>query len=159
MEEVPKTNVETESHNDLKIQTSLSDRLSFNLIDQLHNATISLSKQSFEIKKICLTIEVASLTLIAQFVSNKIDKALFIAGFIIPITFYLLDVMTYFYQDRLRGRMIKEENLIRSRNKTENIPNKHSKCRIWRSFFNSSHLIYLTLIIIDVILGLCLKVF
>ena len=46
---------------------TLSDELNWNQIEQLHNATTGLSRQSFEIKKICLTLEIASLTLIAKF--------------------------------------------------------------------------------------------
>jgi len=132
-------------------ERSLPDELNWNQINQLHNATSVLSKQSFEIKKICLTLEIASLTLMAKFSNNTLDYSFFIAGLIIPFTFYILDVMTYFYQDRLREKMIIEENKIRVRNDQDEKINDKNKFRFYRSIKNSSHLIYLVLIIIDTI--------
>lgn len=135
------------------------DELNWNQIEQLHNATAALSKQSFEIKKICLTLEVASLTLIAKFLNNNLDLSLFVTGLIIPVFFYLLDTMTYYYQDKLRSKMIKEENIIRVRYQEEEKENPHNSWRLLRSFFNHSHWIYLALIALDIVLGKCLEVF
>lgn len=125
----------------------------------MHNATLGLSKQCFELKKICLTIEIAIITIIAKFVNNGLDLSYFIAGILILLFFYLLDTLTYFYQDRLRERMVNEENKLRMRHNEEVKQFTQKGNRILRSFFNVSHLIYLILIIADVIIGIYLKVF
>jgi hypothetical protein len=138
---------------------TLPDELNWIQIEQLHNATRGLSKQSFEIKKICLTLEIATLTLIAKFLENNIDLSLFVAGLIIPVFFYLLDAMTYFYQDKLRGLMIKEENSIRARYQETEKDNPHNSKRLFRSFFNNSHWIYFALVVLDIALGFFLDVF
>lgn len=129
-----------------------ADDLTWKTIDQLHNATSNFSKQSFDIKKVCLTVEVAAMTLIGNFVDDKLDLALFVAGLIIPLIFYFLDCTTYYYQDSLRGKMIKEENLFRARYGLSIKDNPHESRKIFRSVLNWSHWIYLALIILDLIL-------
>jgi hypothetical protein len=133
------------------------DELTWKTISQLHNATSNFSKQSFEIKKVCLTVEVAALTLIGNFVNDKLDLALFVTGLIIPIIFYFLDCTTYYYQDSLRGKMVKEENLFRTRYNIPILDNPHTQNKICRSIFNWSHWIYAALILLDIILLIIFK--
>lgn len=127
-----------------------------NLIDQLHNATLNMSKQCFEIKKICLTIELTVLTFVLNFVSNNDACCLYIAflGLAIPLSFWILDSLSYYYQDSLRSTMIKEGNRIRDEYRLSTLENKHDRnitSRLFLSFFNLSQLLYYILIVADYI--------
>ena len=125
-------------------------------IDQLHNATLNISKQCFEIKKLCLTIEVTTLTFTLNITSNIDDCYLYIAflGLIIPLIFWILDSLTYYYQDKLRYRMLKTENEIRNEYGLSMIENKHDRStflRLYHSAINLSQTLYCILGIIDLI--------
>lgn len=74
-------------------------------IEQLHKAVLQMSSNCFEIKRLCVTVLVASGTLIATFTNKKLDPAMFIAGAVIAIFFWLLDAQSYYYQEKLRARM------------------------------------------------------
>jgi hypothetical protein len=137
--------------------TVIEDNLTWKTMDQLHNATSNFSKQSFEIKKICLTLEVAALTLIGNFVNSKLDLALFVTGLIIAVLFYLLDVMTYYYQTQLRGKMLRVENEYRLRHQMTEKVNDFFNKPILRSFFNWSHWIYGAIIVLDIVLYFVFK--
>lgn len=137
--------------------SSPEDVLTIKKIDQLHNATSMFSKQSFEIKKVFLTIEVAALTLISNFVETELYLALFVTALIIALIFYLLDSVTYYYQNKLRGIMVDEENQFRTRNLIQPILNPHSHKALCSSFINWSHWIYLAVALLDVILFFIFK--
>ena len=127
-----------------------------NQIDQLHNATLNISKQCFEIKKLCLTIELTALTFTLNFTSNTYDCCLFIAflGLIIPLIFWILDSLTYYYQDVLRYRMLEIENVVRKKNNLPKEKNRHKRstcCRLYHSAFNRSQILYCILGISDLI--------
>lgn len=86
--------------NDLKNKISLQDSLDREEIDQLHKAVLGFSTKSFEIKKLCVTVEVSACTLAATIFCdyNDIDAFWIIKKFIflhIPILFYLVDISTF----------------------------------------------------------------
>lgn len=137
--------------------TEVKDNLTWKTMDQLHNATSNFSKQSFEIKKVCLTVEIAALTLIGNFVSSKLDLALFVAGIIIAVLFYFLDVMTYYYQTSLRGKMLIVENEYRVLHNMTVKSNTFLTNLVCRSFFNWSHWIYGAIVILDIVLYFIFK--
>jgi len=135
---------------------TLQDKLDWQTIDQLHNATLQISKQSFEIKKLCVVVLVSVLTLILKLLENQLDLSLFFISVIIISIFYFLDCLTYYYQDKLRGLMITTENKIRERYEVELRENKHEgETRLFRTVINLSHSIYLILLMLDIVF-LCL---
>lgn len=141
-----------------KYEKTLADELDWNTINQLHSATLNISNQSFEIKKLCVTIEIAVLAFIAKFSQDKVDTSLFITGFIVPLMFYGVDCVTYFYQDKLRGVMIVFENTIRSRYELPERNNEHNKGnRKFVAMFNHSHWLYAVLIVLDIAIYLAYK--
>lgn len=136
------------------------DSLDMENIRQLHNATLALSNQSFEIKKLCVTLYIAfltfSLTLSTKFSTSKefIDFFVLI-GTCICLTFYMADCMTYYYQKSLRNVMNKTTLQIKVRNNI-NVPPRSSNNKIklfLKSLFNGSQLIYLGLLLITLLIA------
>ena len=99
---------------------TLEDELDWKLLDQLHGAVSQISSFCFEIKKFCVTTTFVVLTLLVKFTSDKLDHSLFAAGLLIPICFWFLDSIGYYYQVKLRGTMenIRQKILARG---TDNI--------------------------------------
>lgn len=136
-------------------------------IDQLHKVVMNFSSQSTEIKKMCITVEVAALTLITTIFKGNYSELSFtiltlLILFLVPILFYGIDIYTYYYQDKLRGLMLESENNIRKRNKldthTEKRFNKNNKERIRRAIKSYSNMIYWALLAIAFI-GLFVALF
>lgn len=136
-------------------------------IDQLHKVVMNFSSQSTEIKKMCITVEVAALTLITTIFKENYSEPSFtiltlLILFLVPILFYSIDIYTYYYQDKLRGVMFKCENNIRERNEldilTEERFDTNNKERIRRAIKSYSNMIYWALLIIAFI-GLCVVIF
>jgi hypothetical protein len=84
---------------------TLEDELDWKLLDQLYGVVSQISGFCFEIKKICVTTEFVVMTLLVKFTTDKLDHSLFVAGFVIPVCFWFLDAVGYYYQVRLRGSM------------------------------------------------------
>ncbi|HDR8184936.1 TPA: hypothetical protein QC116_004393 [Bacillus thuringiensis] len=136
-------------------------------IDQLHKVVMNFSSQSIEIKKMCITVEVAALTLITTIFKGNYSEPSFTIStllilFLVPILFYGIDIYTYYYQDKLRGLMLESENNIRKRNKLDTRREKrfdrNNKKRIRRAIKSYSNMIYWALLIIAFI-GLFIVLF
>lgn len=150
---------------------TIEDSLNRMQIDQLHNATLNFSKNSLETKKLCVTAEIASVTLLLGNQENNeirdIYMVLCVSSIVIAILFYIVDIFLYYYQDKLRDAMLKEENYIRLRHGIQlrtsvrqsagNNRRIFSENRIIRSVFNSSQVMYWILIMISSIILLILN--
>lgn len=147
---------------------AIMDDFSKSNIEQLHKVVLNFSSQSFEIKKLCVTVEIAALTLIAtifkdNYASSSFTMLIKLIGLLVPLFFYLLDICTYYYQDKLRLVMFNEENVIRQRHGIELLKNKRftkAKCPTWgrigRAIVNGSNLVYWGLIILAVVICIVL---
>lgn len=137
------------------------DSLDMKQIDQLHEVVLNLSKNCFEIKKLCLAVLSSGLLFINFFTSKNIDLSHFIAGAIIISFFYLLDVQCFFYQVKIRIRMQEIVDALVKRSISQivvigfGIPlskyRLHSN-RLFHSCFNSSMLFYWMLGLLDLLL-------
>jgi len=83
---------------------TLDDELDWKLMDQLHGAVSQFSSFCFEIKKFCVTTVFVLLSLIVS-LTKSVDLSMFVAGFVVPISFWVLDTTAYYYQVKIRGRM------------------------------------------------------
>lgn len=142
---------------------SLNDEMDKISIEQLHKAVLQFSSNCFELKKLCVTILVSASVLIATFTGKLLDPSLFVGGGIIIVIFWILDVQSYYYQEKLRDRMRDLANKITARQVqgiiVEGIgmplpKERGDSSRLIRSFFNSSMLFYLLLIALDVFLAI-----
>lgn len=143
-------------------QKKISDELDKIQIDQLHKATLNFSNNSLETKKLCVTVQIAVYTLLAGIYKDSPLSNLVIAlellGILIPILFYAVDVVLYYYQDRLRENMNNKMNDIKERHRIVVQPSNRNNKRLLHSFINGSQILYLGLIIISVIAPLLIKI-
>jgi hypothetical protein len=145
---------------------SVDDDIDWKLLDQLHAVVLQISTFCFNTKQICLTVVAAVAGLIATFTENKLDTSVFVAGAVIPICFWFLDSVAYFYQVKLRGVMQDISNRIQGRHSKGVIRGANSEViasdriklskprQLFFAFFNHSMWLYPILLITDIILWL-----
>jgi hypothetical protein len=148
---------------------SFDDELDWNLLDQLHKVVLQISTFCFRTKQICLTVEIAVIGLLIKFTDNKLDESVFIAGLIIPLCFWFVDSMAFFYQVKTRGIMDNIRYRLKKRNSNlmidESMLNvidtkridKNKFKNIINSFFNHSMWLYYILLITDITLWISFK--
>jgi hypothetical protein len=95
---------------------SLDDELDWKFLDQLYGVVSQISNFCFETKKFCVTTQFIVLTLFAKFTADKLDNSLFVAGATIPLCFWFLDAVAYYYQVKIRGTMESIRSRIKGRN-------------------------------------------
>lgn len=145
---------------------TLQDELDWKLLDQLNGAVAQISSFCFEIKKFCVTTLFIVLTLMVKFTSDKLDHSIFVAGLVIPLCFWFLDAIGYFYQVKLRGMMEAIRTRLASRGEPQQVvslgghviePSRVSipiHKRVFAAGFNHSMWLYLLLVVINVLLWL-----
>jgi hypothetical protein len=84
---------------------TFEDELDWKLFDQLYGVVSQISSFCFETKKFCVTTEFVVLTLMVKFTAERLDHSLFVTGLVIPVCFWFLDAVGYYYQVKLRGTM------------------------------------------------------
>ena len=139
----------------------MRDELDKLQIEQLHQVVLRLSANSFEIKKLCITVIVSASVLVASFTDRQLDLSIFLAAAIIVAFFYMLDVQVYYYQEKIRIQMKVIHNSIIARNNysynTQGVgmPLTERRSRFGRllhAFFNPSMWPYAALVLADIIL-------
>ena len=146
-------------------QRKIADELDRVQIDQLHKATLNFSNNSLETKKLCVTVQIAVYTLLASiYKENALSNlriSLELLGVLIPVLFYFVDVVLYFYQDRLRENISTKINEIKKRNGLPIQSLSQRKPRLLRSFFNGSQILYWGLILVSILapflINICIK--
>lgn len=148
---------------------SFEDELDWNLLDQLHKVVLQISTFCFRTKQICLTVEFVVIGLLVKFTENKLDESIFVAGLAIPLCFWFLDGVAYFYQVKLRGIMDNIRDQLHNRNSTSIVENEHGKViehkrivraqlsKIISSFINNSMWLYFFLLCADIILWILFR--
>ena len=140
----------------------LQDELDKAQIEQLHRVVLRLSSNSFEIKKLCITVIVSASVLVASFTDRTLDISIFFAAAIVISFFYMLDVQVYYYQQKIRVRMKDIYDTIVARHAFPvdevgvGMPLAEDGSqfrRLWRAFFNASMWPYAALISVDIILA------
>lgn len=143
---------------------TIDDELDWSLLNQLHAVVLQVGTFCFRTKQVCLTVLVGVVGLITALTSDKLDTSIFVAGLLIPICFWFLDSIAYFYQVKLRGVMdgVRDrihkrhsENVLRGPN-AEVISDERTKRssveRVRDAFFNHSMWLYYILIALDCVL-------
>lgn len=137
---------------------SVADELNKMQIEQLHKATLNFSNNSLETKKLCITVEIAVITAVIGISKNlkfeNLTGVIKIFAIVVPLLFYLVDIVFYFYQDRLREKMLQEENEIRCRHSLPRRPLRPNSrlLRFGRSVINKSQIMYWCLILLAFII-------
>lgn len=138
---------------------TIHDELNKIQIEQLHKATLNFSDNSLETKKLCVAVLSGVFTIIAGINKDKPFcnwvQSLALFGMLIPFLFYIVDAILWFYQSKLREKMINEENQIRKRYGIVDRKNDNQMCtffRIIRALFNGSQTMYYGLIVLSAIM-------
>jgi hypothetical protein len=137
--EVPKTESEGPT----------ADSLDKEQLDQLHAATLKAADSCFELKKLCATVLVPAGVLVATFSDKKLNPAVFVAGFLVIVAFWIADAFSFYYQRRLRALM-REIWVRRAARCAEGYDHVQNVAAVgwFRAAFNSSMIYYLVLAVI-----------
>ena len=136
--EVPENEIET------------ADKLDYIQIDSLNKATLNFSRHSLETKKLCVTVLTSVITIMLGFYKMEPKEILNMVrwvGATVVVIFYVVDCFLYWYQDKLREGIIKQENNIRKRHNIYTLEFRRPKGRFFRTMINRSHFIYYALFI------------
>ena len=137
------------------------DELDQQSITQLHTFLVEVSKNCFELKKLCATVVGSSLTLFATFTVNRMGPLFFVGGAVIVFFFWMADAQSFFYQEKIRLRMKSLQDGMLERSHANLIfdgvgmpisANRQSSSvsqRVWESVFNWSMAFYYGLLVID----------
>ncbi len=148
---------------------SFDDELDWTLFDQLHKVVLQISTFCFRTKQICLTVDIAVIGILIKILDNSLDTAIFVAGLIIPVCFWFLDSIAYFYQVKIRRVMNNIQQRLRERNTKPLVQTDYARVieekraekptwnRIYHSFCNHSMWLYLFLFIADIVLWVAYK--
>ncbi len=134
--EVPPNEIET------------ADKLDYIQIDSLNKATLNFSGHSLETKKLCVTVLTSVITIMLGFYKTGPKETLNMVrwvGATVVFIFYVVDCFLYWYQDKLREGIIKQENNIRKRHNIDPLKFRQPKGRLFRTIINRSHFIYYAL--------------
>lgn len=131
----------------MKVDKKILSELNFVKYNQLHNVTLNISNQCFDIKKNYLTIlSLFSTLCVSLITANGINievlnnlKILYCL-LIITLSFYLYDSYLYYYQKKLRIKMNGIEKLI-GNNCIDETLTEHRL--VFKSLINPSHLFYI----------------
>ena len=146
---------------------SVEDEIDWKIIDQLHSATLNFSSTSLELKKLLFVLVGIAVPSLVKLAGDKLDFSLFVTIYLLSISFWFLDSLTFYYQESLREKMDNRFSQIKSRNveaiilvdqKSDNFTlenNRTDKGRIKRSAFNLSTRLYLIVIILNTIGLIC----
>ena len=148
---------------------TVEDELDWSLLNQVHAVVLQIGTFCFRTKQVCLTVLVGVVSLITVLTSEKLDTSVFVAGLLIPICFWLLDSIAYYYQVKLRGVMDGVRDRIQKRHSEELFRGPNSEVianqrtdrpsiqRVQDAFFNHSMWLYYLLVTIDCGLWLAFK--
>jgi hypothetical protein len=125
---------------------SCLDEIEWTEIDQLHAATLQLSNSCYEYKKICVTFLGVAITALTAITKGIINDNYFLLSIIIIIGFLISDVLSYYYQRKLRGIMDKKIGKIAIRNDIQGYEISTLKMSRMGALFNPSMILYYMLL-------------
>lgn len=124
------------------------DELDWASVDQLHEATLQISKSCFEFKKICVGLIGAALAILVKLTDNHLDHSYFLIPLLICFGFWIADFSAYYFQRRTRIAMSKRLQAIAQRNSIEDYQYEQLTVTWLSSAFNHSMSLYYALAIL-----------
>ena len=147
-----------------KYERTFEDELDWNLVDQLHSVVLQIGTFCFRTKQVCVTVEIAVIGILARFMGETLDRSIFVAGLLIPLVFWTLDSIAYFYQVKLRGMIDSIRSRMTKRHSDQIVLAESVRVidekrlagtpgtRLRHAFFNHSMWFYLILVVVDGVL-------
>ena len=143
---------------------TVEDELDWSLLNQLHAVVLQIGTFCFRTKQVCLTVLIGVVGLITALTSDSLDTSVFVAGLLIPICFWFLDSVAFYYQVKLRGVMDDIRDRIQGRHTDEILrsPNveviadsrtdRPTLKKIQDAFINHSMWLYYLIMVVNCIL-------
>lgn len=122
------------------------DELNWAEINQLHAATIEISKTCFEYKKLCVSLIGIGATLLTKFGTEPFSQINFAVAIMICIGFWIADSTAFYYQRSLRDAMNKKMQAIAKRNDIQDYGTRNLESSKFHALFNESMTLYFALI-------------
>tara|TARA_Y100001951_G_C11272629_1_gene259787 strand:+ start:301 stop:747 length:447 start_codon:yes stop_codon:yes gene_type:complete len=130
---------------------SCEDELDWASVNQLHEATLQISKSCFEFKKICVGLIGAALAVLVKITDNQIDHSYFSIPLLICFGFWVADFSAYYFQRKTRIAMNKKIIAIAERNSISGYQSESLTASWCRAAFNHSMSLYYALAVLGVI--------
>lgn len=141
----------------------IDSEIDWKIIDQLHNAVLCFSRNSMQAKKIMFAILGVFVAAMLQVKDPQTCVIFFSFVIAIVVLFWAFDAYTYYYQEKLRENMDVRFRALKRRYSSTNIddeftlPDKRTAgCRVIRSIFNTSVLLFYPTIIVIIVVIWCL---
>lgn len=139
-------------------ERTCEDELDWKDVDQLHQATLQISKSCFEYKKLCISFLGVSTALLVKFTENSLNHTVFVLGLLICVGFWISDATGYYFQKKLRKQLDERMYSIANRNNYSSYERPRNKASTLKSLFNGSMVFYYVLIMtIFVIWWMCYR--
>lgn len=132
---------------------SCYDKILWNEISQLHEATLQISRCCFGYKKLCTSFIIAGCAFIVKSIEQPClyySLAAFIA--LTSIGFWICDATAYYYQKKTRGLIQDKLSQIAKYNNAVRDEPKDDPCSWPDAFFNKSMSLYIVFITMDLVL-------
>ena len=127
------------------------DELDWVEVEQLHTATVEISKNCFEYKKLCITLLGIGAALIIKFAPDPFTDVNFGVALMICTGFWLADSTAFYYQRSIRRIMSSKMSDIAARNGLSGYTRQSVANSKVQALFNSSMTLYYALIFLVVI--------
>jgi hypothetical protein len=118
------------------------DEIYWNEVNQLHEATLQISKSCFEYKKLCVGLIGASLIVLGKLTDNSLDHSYFVLPLLICMGFWIADFIAYYYQRLTRKNMNDRIRIIANDNELPDLEIKLIDVSWRKSAFNLSMSLY-----------------
>ncbi|MCD9498408.1 hypothetical protein [Photobacterium carnosum] len=122
-----------------------ADEMDWVEVNQLHEATLKISQNCFEFKKLCVALIGIAAVALGKLTSNTLDPSYFVVPFLIAFGFWIADFTAYYYQRVTRKRMSVRLHAIAIRNQLSNESFLSVDVSWFNSMFNLSMSLYFIL--------------
>ena len=130
---------------DNEYKRTATDEIDWVEVEQLHEATLKISQNCFEFKKLCIALIGVAAVALVKLTSNNLDPSYFVVPFLIAFGFWIADFTAYHYQRVNRKRMNARLQTIATRNTVTESDIKPVEVNWFRSMFNLSMSLYFVL--------------
>ncbi|EMH2329680.1 hypothetical protein RRR72_001361 [Citrobacter freundii] len=130
---------------------SCEDELDWVVVNQLHEATLQMSKSCFEFKKICVGLIGAVLAVISKLTNGEVNHSYFYILLILCFGFWIADSSAYYFQRKTRSIMEGKLAALAKRNSIQSYSSDKLEVSWFKAAFNYSMVLYHIFIAIDII--------
>lgn len=124
---------------------SCADEVDWAGVEQMHEATLHISKSCFEYKKICVGLIGAALAILVKLTNSHLDHSYFLIPLLICFGFWIADSSAYYFQRKTRIAMNHKLAAIAQRNSVNNYQAEDLNVTLLSAACNYSMVLYYAL--------------